>query len=145
MHNGSRRHDLQSVERRHGRAADDHRGGHRLDVQQRTGDYNSELAKKMDQVRAAADPDQQASAPTSSVTSEYTQYYYAQVIYCMGEDGYLKLFPDSKPDQRLTWSGYRKEFFEFLATKQNAGRQLDRHADRAGVYDVPVSDGASTR
>ena len=84
-----------------------------------TGEYNSELAKKW--IKFV-----QPQIPINSVGadqfghSEYTHYYYAQVIYCMGEDGYAKLFPDSKPDQRLTWSRYRKEFFTFLANKQNA-------------------------
>ena len=83
-----------------------------------TGEYNSDLAKKW--IKFV-----QPQVPINSVGadqfghSEYTHYYYAQVIYCMGEDGYAKLFPDSKPDQRLTWSRYRKEFFEFLANKQN--------------------------
>ena len=41
------------------------------------------------------------------------------MIYCLGEDGYARMFPDSRPEDRLTWSKYRKEFFEFLVNKQN--------------------------
>jgi hypothetical protein len=84
-----------------------------------TGGYNSELPKKW--IKFV-----QPQVPIDSVGadqfghSEYTHYYYAQVIYCLGEDGYAKLFPESKPEERLTWSRYRKSFFEFLANKQNA-------------------------
>jgi squalene cyclase len=83
-----------------------------------TGEYASPLAKKW--IKFV-----QPQVPVNSVGadqfghSEYTHYYYAQVIYSMGEDGYAKLFPDSRPEDRLTWSKYRKEFFEFLANKQN--------------------------
>jgi hypothetical protein len=42
------------------------------------------------------------------------------VIYCLGEDGYAKMFPESRESERLTWSKYRKAFFEYLATHQNA-------------------------
>jgi len=83
-----------------------------------TGDYKSPLAKQW--IKFV-----QPQVPIDSVGadqfghSEYTHYYYAQVIYCMGEDGYAKLFPDSKPEDRLTWSKYKREFFEFLSRKQN--------------------------
>jgi len=29
------------------------------------------------------------------------------------------MFPNSKPEERLTWSKYRTGMFEFLANKQN--------------------------
>jgi len=51
---------------------------------------------------------------------EYTHYYYAQGIYILGEEGYGKLFPDSDPKDRLTWSGYRKTTFEYLKKTQSA-------------------------
>jgi hypothetical protein len=84
-----------------------------------TGEYTSPLAKRWLKFV-------QPQVPVNSVGSdqfghsEYTHYYYAQVIYTLGEDGYAKLFPDSKPADRLTWSKYRKEFFAFLANKQNS-------------------------
>jgi hypothetical protein len=83
-----------------------------------TGEYNNPLAKRWLKFV-------QPQVPINSVGadqfghSEYTHYYYAQVIYTLGEDGYAKMFPDSRPEDRLTWSKYRKEFFEFLANKQN--------------------------
>ncbi|MDW8266669.1 MAG: terpene cyclase/mutase family protein [Gemmataceae bacterium] len=51
---------------------------------------------------------------------EYTHYYYAQALYILGDDGFAKLFPDSKPADRLTWSRYRKETFGMLLKMQNA-------------------------
>jgi hypothetical protein len=84
-----------------------------------TGEYNSPLAKRW--IKFV-----QPQVPVDRVGqdqfghSEYTHYYYAQVIYCLGEDGYAKLFPESKPSERLTWSRYKAAFFEFLARTQNA-------------------------
>jgi uncharacterized protein (TIGR03067 family) len=51
---------------------------------------------------------------------DYTHYYYAQAVYLLGEKGYEKLFPMSKPDEQLTWSKYRSHMFEFLLSKQSA-------------------------
>jgi hypothetical protein len=50
---------------------------------------------------------------------EYTHYYYAQVLYILGDDGYAKLFPDSPPERRLTWSKYRKSTFDYLVSIQS--------------------------
>jgi hypothetical protein len=83
-----------------------------------TGEYTSPLAKRWLKFV-------QPQIPIDSVGSdqfghsEYTHYYYAQVAYCLGEDGYQKMFPDSRPEERLTWSKYRAGFFEFLVNKQN--------------------------
>lgn len=50
---------------------------------------------------------------------EYAHYYLAQVIYALGDNGYAKLFPDSAPEDRLTWSKYRKQTFDALVRTQN--------------------------
>lgn len=49
---------------------------------------------------------------------EYTHLYLAQVVYGLGDDGYGKLFPDSKPSERLTWGGYRTNIFSALVSTQ---------------------------
>ena len=49
---------------------------------------------------------------------EYTHYYYAQAMYVLGEKGYEKLFPNSKPEDRLTWSKYKAKMFKHLADSQ---------------------------
>jgi hypothetical protein len=51
---------------------------------------------------------------------EYTHYYYAQCLYILGDDGYARLFPDSKPNDRLTWSAYRKPTFDALVRSQSS-------------------------
>jgi hypothetical protein len=84
-----------------------------------TGEYNSDLAKRWLKFV-------QPQIPLDTVGgeqyghSEYTMYYYAQVIYTLGEDGYSRLFPGSRPSERLTWSKYKKQFFEYLVRQQNA-------------------------
>ncbi len=49
---------------------------------------------------------------------EYTHYYYAQAIYSLGDNGYAKLFPESKEADRLTWSKYKKATFDNLKGSQ---------------------------
>jgi hypothetical protein len=43
---------------------------------------------------------------------EYTQYYYAQVVYVLGEDRYRRLFPNAKDDELITWKEHRAALFE---------------------------------
>ncbi len=49
---------------------------------------------------------------------EYTQYYWAQSVYMLGDNGWAKLFPDSAPADRITWTKYREKTFDFLAKSQ---------------------------
>lgn len=82
-----------------------------------SGEYNSELAKKWLKFCQTAIPIDK-SGRDSFGHWEYTQYYYAQAIYVLGENGYAKLFPESKPAERLTWSKYREVTFDYIATRQ---------------------------
>jgi len=63
---------------------------------------------------------------------EYTHYYWAQVLYILGENGYAKIYPESKPDDRLTWSKYKKEMFKHLANTQG------RDGSWQGSYVGPI-------
>ena len=56
---------------------------------------------------------------------EYTHYYYAQVAYMLGEDGYAKLFPNSRPEGRLTWSTYKAAVLDGLVKRQSADGRWD--------------------
>jgi hypothetical protein len=48
----------------------------------------------------------------------YTHFYYAQVVYGLGDDGWAQLFPRDRPADRLTWKAYRQEVFEGLRRAQ---------------------------
>jgi hypothetical protein len=50
---------------------------------------------------------------------DYTQYYYAQAVYILGDDGWEKMFGPTAADQRLTWTAYRSHMFKFLQGNQN--------------------------
>jgi hypothetical protein len=50
---------------------------------------------------------------------EYTHYYYAQVVYSLGEDRYKKLFPDAKSDELISWKKYRKDVFDEFKRSQS--------------------------
>lgn len=79
------------------------------------GEYDSEYVKKWLKFC-------QTSIPIGKgrlAHDEYQSYYYAQVLWSLGEDRFAKLFPDVKEDQLLTWSGYREVMFDKLASSQN--------------------------
>ncbi|GBD35095.1 hypothetical protein HRbin36_00199 [bacterium HR36] len=71
---------------------------------------------------------------------EYTHYYYAQVIYVLGEDRHAKMRPDlaelerRDPEQRvlLKWSRYREVVFEGLRRSQG----MDGSWDGTGNWGV---------
>jgi hypothetical protein len=83
-----------------------------------TGEYTSDLAKRWLKYVKPLIPIDSVGADQFG-HSEYTHYYYAQVIYSLGDDGWARLFPDSAESDRLTWTKYKKGFFEFLVRKQN--------------------------
>jgi hypothetical protein len=40
-------------------------------------------------------------------------------MYVLGDNGYARMFPDSKPEDRLTWKKYRDVTFKYLASRQS--------------------------
>ncbi|MBL8796195.1 MAG: terpene cyclase/mutase family protein [Planctomycetia bacterium] len=80
------------------------------------GQYDSPLCKKWLNYCKTAIP---IGAPGRMGHDEYTHYYYGQALYILGDDGFAKLFPQSKPEERLTWSKYRTAMFEHLKNTQN--------------------------
>jgi hypothetical protein len=81
------------------------------------GDYKSDLVKKW--IKFCQ---QNLGMPGDARRvghDEYTHYYYAQVVYCLGEDRYKKLFPDAKEDEILSWKKYRKHVFEEFKKSQS--------------------------
>ncbi|MBY0521795.1 MAG: terpene cyclase/mutase family protein [Gemmataceae bacterium] len=92
-----------------------------------SGQYDSAFAKKwLEFCRTAIPVDK--SGRDSFGHWEYTHYYYSQAIYILGDTGYAKLFPNSKPEDRLTWSKYREVVFDYLASRQgNDGSWTQGH------------------
>ena len=82
------------------------------------GDYNSPLVKKW--LTFAKQVVQPVGDVRFAQHDEYTHYYFAQAIYKLGEDGYAKLFPESKEAERLKWSTYRANTFPKLKASQTA-------------------------
>ena len=83
------------------------------------GEYNSPLAKKWFKYCQTAIPIDK-SGRDSFGHWEYTHYYYAQAIYVLGDEGYAKMFPESRESERLTWSKYRDTIFDYLAARQSS-------------------------
>jgi len=78
------------------------------------GDYNSPLVKKWLQfARTSVQP---VGDARFGQHDEYTQYYFAQAIYKLGEDGWAKLFGTDK--DALKWSTYRAATFPKLKAQQ---------------------------
>jgi hypothetical protein len=80
-----------------------------------SGDYNSPLIKKWFGFCERQVP---LLRGARFGHDEYTHYYYAQALYMLGDDGYAKLFPDSKAADRLSWKKYREATFDFLKQTQ---------------------------
>jgi hypothetical protein len=51
---------------------------------------------------------------------EYTHYYLAQTMYVLGDNGWAKLWPESKESDRLTWAKYKKSVFDGLKNSQTS-------------------------
>src|SRR5262249_31933178 len=53
---------------------------------------------------------------------EFYTLSYAQVAHNLGEEGYAKTFPESRAEDRITWSEYRRTTFaHLLKTQANDG------------------------
>jgi len=83
-----------------------------------SGEYNSPLAKQWFKYCVNAIPPLGVGGRMGH--DEYTHYYYSQAMYILGDEGWDKLFPGTKGDERLTWSSYKKSTFDFLVRTQNA-------------------------
>jgi hypothetical protein len=81
------------------------------------GEYKDELIKKWFKYCKSAIPVGQAARMGHD---EYTQFYFAQSVYFLGDDGWEKLFGNTPAAERLTWSAYRADMFEHLLRTQGA-------------------------
>lgn len=83
------------------------------------GEYNAPLVKKWIKYCQTAIPALGGGGGRLG-HDEYTHYYYAQALYTLGDTGFAKLFAESRPEDRLTWSQYRKATFDHLVQTQAA-------------------------
>jgi len=79
------------------------------------GDYDSEYAKKWLLYCKESIPIGKGRLNHD----EYQSYYFSQALWVLGDDRYAKLFPNSKADDRLTWSKYRSAMFDHIKSSQN--------------------------
>jgi hypothetical protein len=49
---------------------------------------------------------------------EYLHFYFAQAMYALGEERYAQMRPDLRAEELLTWSRYRRPFFQLLVQLQ---------------------------
>jgi hypothetical protein len=84
-----------------------------------SGEYNSEYGKRWLRYCQNAIPIDKSGRDNFGHW-EYTHYYYAQAIYTLGDEGYAKLFPESKAAEQLTWKKYREVIFDYLLSRQGA-------------------------
>lgn len=85
------------------------------------GDYHSEYAKKWLAYCRDAIPVGKGRMPHD----EYQNYYFAQSLYVLGDDGYARLFPGASPESRLTWTKYRTAMVDTLRTSQRRDGSWD--------------------
>jgi hypothetical protein len=83
------------------------------------GEYKDELVKKWFKYCHTAIP-LNAGGGIRLGHDEYTHLYYAQAVYILGDDGWEKMFGPTPPEQRVTWSAYRKSMFDGLVQSQNS-------------------------
>jgi hypothetical protein len=94
------------------------------------GDYQDPLARKW---LRYCQPRLRFDLPDKPDASDsYTHYHLAQILYGLGDRGYARLFPDAKPDQRLTWGRYRKATFTRLIKAQKEDGRWEFDGDWSG-------------
>jgi hypothetical protein len=81
-----------------------------------SGEYNSPDVKKWFKYCKSAIP---SLGGGRMGHDEYTNYYYCEAVYMLGDEGWAKMFPDSRESDRITWTKYRKDTFDFLKRNQN--------------------------
>jgi hypothetical protein len=82
------------------------------------GEYNNDLVKKWFKYCRLHIPIPDGSRRMGH--DEYTNYYFAQSVYVLGEDRWAKMFPSDRESDRLTWKKYRKGLFDELVRAQSS-------------------------
>jgi len=82
------------------------------------GDYKNKFVQDWFKFCKRHQMDMGGAAGVRAGHDEYTQYYFGQALYNLGDDGWDKMFPNSAAD-RMTWTKYRDTFFPHLVKSQN--------------------------
>lgn len=69
---------------------------------------------------------------------DYTAYHYAQAIHRLGDDGWVKLFPQSREDDRMMWSKFREVVFDNLIKTQSFDGSWSASTSSASTSIGPV-------
>jgi hypothetical protein len=81
------------------------------------GEYKDELCKKWFKYCQTAIPLNGFGVRIGH--DEYTQFYYSQAVYILGDDGWEKLFGATPKEQRVTWTAYKAAMLDNLVKTQN--------------------------
>ncbi len=82
------------------------------------GEYNSPLVKKW--FKFCRERVKGLGGGSRMGHDEYTNYYFSQALYMLGDKGWAKMFPKDKASDSLSWSKYRKENFPRMISGQRA-------------------------
>src|SRR5262249_14724309 len=55
-----------------------------------------------------------------NLQAEWEKFSHAQIAYLLGDNAYARVFPATRPAERITWSGYRNAAFPSLLKSQKA-------------------------
>jgi RNA polymerase sigma factor (sigma-70 family) len=80
------------------------------------GEYDTPAVKKW--LRSATKSAPVLNPNAKAPADDLQLYALALVAYVLGDEGCAKLLPDSKPDERITWGGFRKAAFDYLIKTQ---------------------------
>ena len=93
------------------------------------GQYKGELAKKWIKYCKETIP----IAKGRVAHDEYQSYYFAQVMYVLGEDRYGDLFPKEDKSTWITWSKYKEAMFPYILDQQS---QTEGNWTGSGGYGI---------
>jgi hypothetical protein len=51
---------------------------------------------------------------------DYQNYYFGQAVFVLGDDRYLKLFPEERKESAITWTKFKEQTFPILASSQGS-------------------------
>jgi RNA polymerase sigma factor (sigma-70 family) len=82
------------------------------------GEAGTPAARKwLESARKSAPPLDPKAKPGAD--DDVNLFSFALATFWLGDEGHARLLPESKPQERLTWTRFRKEAFDYLLKTQN--------------------------